>query len=90
MQLKPLDDRVLVKPVESEEKTQSGIFLPDTAREKSQQGTVVAVGTDEDLQQKVKVGDRVLFTKFGGTEVKVDGIEHMLLSRSDVLAVVVD
>ncbi len=90
MQLKPLDDRVLVKPVDSEEKTQSGIFLPDTAREKSQQGTVVAVGTDEDLQQKVKVGDRVLFTKFGGTEVKVDGIEHMLLSRSDVLAVVVD
>ena len=88
MQLQPLDDRVLVKPTEAEEKTKSGIYLPDTAKEKSQEGTVVAVGTDEDLQQKVKVGDRVLFTKFGGTEVKVDGAVHMILSRSDVLAIV--
>lgn len=90
MQVTPLDDRVLVKPIEAAEKTQSGLYLPDTAKEKSQEGTVIAVGTDEDLQSKVKAGDRVLYAKFGGTEIKVDGVEHILLSRSDILALVKD
>lgn len=88
MKIKPLDDRVLVKPVDPMEKTQSGIYLPDTAKEKSQEGLVIAVGTDEDLQSKIKVGDKVLFTKYGGTEIKIDNTDHMILGRSDILAVV--
>ena len=88
MNVKPLDDRVLVKPVDPVEKTQSGIFLPDTAKEKSQEGIVVAVGTDEDLQTKIKTGDKVLFAKYGGTEIKIENVDHIILSRGDILAVV--
>lgn len=94
MQLKPLSDRVIVKAVEQEEKTQSGIYLPDTAKEKPQQGQVVAVGSGrvaqngERLQMSVSVGDRVLFAKYGGTEVKLDGTEYLILSESDILAIV--
>jgi chaperonin GroES len=84
----PLDDRVLVKPVDPEEKTSSGIYLPDTAQEKSQQGIVIAVGTDEDLREKVSEGDRVLFVKYGGTEVKIDDEDHMVLQRADILGTV--
>jgi chaperonin GroES len=86
----PLDDRVLVKPVDPEEKTASGIYLPDTAKEKSQEGVVVAVGTDEDLQEKISEGDRVLFVKYGGTEIKIEGEEHMVLTRGDILGTVSD
>lgn len=87
MKIKPLDDRILVKPVDPVEKTQTGIYLPDTAKEKSQEGVVVAVGTDEDLQEKIKVGDRVLFTKYGGTEIKITNIDHIILGRGDILAI---
>jgi len=86
----PLDDRVLVKPVDPQEKTSSGIYLPDTAKEKSQEGVVIAVGTDEDLREKVSEGARVLFVKYGGTEVKIDGQEHMVLSRSDILGTILN
>ncbi|MHB8927856.1 MAG: co-chaperone GroES [Bacillota bacterium] len=88
MKLQPLDDRVLVKPLKPEEKTQGGIILPDTAKEKPQEGKVIAVGTDEDLQKVVKEGDIVLYAKFGGQETKVDGEDHLILSRSDILALI--
>lgn len=88
MRFIPLDDRVLVKPLEPEEKTKSGIYLPDTAKERPQEGLVVAVGTDEDLRQKIKEGSRVLYTKYGGSEIKLDGEEHLVLSRADILGIV--
>ena len=95
MSLKPLGDRVIVEPVEKEEMTAGGIILPETAKEKPQQGTIVAVGPgrrDEDgdrIPMDVKVGDRVLFAKYAGTEVKLDGDEKvMVLKESDILAVV--
>jgi chaperonin GroES len=91
--LEPLDDRIVVKPGEEEETTVSGIVIPDTAKEKPQEGEVVAVGPGrfEDGQRvpvDVKVGDRVLYSKYGGTEVKVKGDEYLVLSARDVLAVV--
>ncbi len=88
MKLKPVDDRVLVRPTKGEEKTQTGIILPDTAKEKPQEGEVIAVGTDEEIQKVFKVGDRVLYSKYGGTEIKLEGQEYLILSRSDVLAIV--
>ncbi|MDA8192969.1 MAG: co-chaperone GroES [Thermaerobacter sp.] len=86
MQVQPLGDRVLVKLVEEQERTQSGIYIPDTAKDKPQTGEVVAVGDGEDV--KVKVGQRVLFAKFAGTEIKIGNVEHLILSADDVLAVV--
>lgn len=88
MTIKPLDDRVLIEPMEEEEKTSSGIIIPDTAKEKPRMGTVIAVGTDEDLQEKVKEGNKVLFAKYGGEDITVDGKEYKIVSRSDILAVV--
>ncbi len=88
MKIKPMDDRVLIEPMEEEEKTSSGIIIPDTAKEKPRMGTVIAVGTDEDLQEKVKEGDKVLFAKYGGEDITVDGKEYKIVSRSDILAVV--
>lgn len=90
MKIKPMDDRLLVELVEEETKTSSGIIIPDTAKEKPRMGIVVAVGTDEDLQSKVKVGDKVLFAKYGGEEITADGKEYKIVQRSDVLAVVED
>ena len=90
--LQPLADRVLVKPIEKEEKTKSGIYLPDTAKEKPQEGEVVAVGpgkvTDDGkrIPMDLKVGDRVIYAKYGGTEIKVDDEELMILRESDILA----
>ncbi|MCY0879075.1 MAG: co-chaperone GroES [Firmicutes bacterium] len=86
MQVRPLGDRVLVKLVEEEQRTQSGIYIPDTAKDKPQTGLVVAVGDGEDV--KVKNGQRVLFAKFAGTEIKIDNVEHLILSADDILAVV--
>jgi chaperonin GroES len=91
--LEPLDDRIVVKPSEEEETTVSGIVIPDTAKEKPQEGEVVAVGPGrfEDGQRvpmDVKAGDRVLYSKYGGTEVKVGGEEYLVLSARDVLAIV--
>jgi chaperonin GroES len=91
--LEPLEDRVVVKPVEEEETTASGIVIPDTAKEKPQEGEVVAVGPGrfEDgnrVPMDVKVGDKVLYSKYGGTEVKVAGEEYLVLSARDILAIV--
>ncbi len=96
MQLKPLGDRLVVEPKEKETTTASGLVLPDTASEKPQQGTVVAVGPggrDEDgeyISMDVSVGDTVLFAKYAGTEIKVDGKKVLILKESDVLALVLD
>ncbi|MCL6632240.1 MAG: co-chaperone GroES [Alicyclobacillus herbarius] len=91
--LKPLADRVVVRPLEREEKTASGIVLPDTAKEKPQEGEIIAVGPGrvEDgkrVELEVKVGDRVIYSKYAGTEVKVDNEELLILRESDILAVV--
>lgn len=91
MKIKPLDDRVLVEPLEEiESRTSSGIIIPDTAKEKPRIGIVIAVGTDEDLREKVKEGDKILFAKYGGEEIEVNGKEYRIVSRSDILAVIED
>jgi chaperonin GroES len=90
--LTPLGDRVLVKPIEKEEKTKSGIYLPDTAKEKPQEGEVIGVGpgkydeTGKRIPMDLKVGDTVIYAKYGGTEIKVDDVELMILRESDILA----
>ncbi|MBT2701365.1 co-chaperone GroES [Neobacillus sp. C211] len=92
--LRPLGDRIIIELVESEEKTASGIVLPDSAKEKPQEGKVVAVGTGRVLESgervalEVSVGDRIIFSKYGGTEVKYQGTEYLILRESDILAVV--
>jgi chaperonin GroES len=91
--LKPLDDRIVVKPGEEEEKTVSGIVIPDTAKEKPQEGSVVAVGPGRfEEGQRVPldaaVGDTVIYSKYGGTEFKVEGEEYLILSARDVLAII--
>ncbi|MGB9792445.1 MAG: co-chaperone GroES [Thermacetogeniaceae bacterium] len=94
MGLRPLGDRVVLKVIEQEEKTKGGIVLPDTAREKPQKGEVVAVGSGKLLEngQRVpidlKVGDRVIFSRYAGTEVKVDGEEYLIVEVRDILAVI--
>ncbi len=95
MNLKPLEDRLVVKPNEAEQTTASGLVIPDTAKEKPQQGEVLAVGTGKRSEQTgevipldVKVGDIVLYSKYGGTEITVDGDELLVLSTRDVLAIV--
>ena len=94
MKFRPLGDRVLVKRVEEEEKTKGGIIIPDTAKEKPQEGEVVAVGPgarDEDgdyIKPELNVGDRILFGKWSGTEVKVDGEDLLIMKESDILGVV--
>jgi chaperonin GroES len=95
LNLRPLADRVVVKPVEREEMTKSGIVLPDTAKEKPQEGLVEAVGsgryneqTGARIQLDVKVGDRVMYAKYAGSEVKIDDIEYLILAEKDILAIV--
>ncbi|MCF7943340.1 MAG: co-chaperone GroES [Spirochaetia bacterium] len=87
MKIKPLGDRVLVKVEEVEEKTAGGIFIPQTAQEKTQIATVAAIGDDKDVIT-VKVGDKIMYDKYAGTSVKVDGSDHLLLRMADILAVV--
>ncbi len=87
MTVKPLGDRVLVKMEQEEEKTKSGLFIPETAQEKTQIASVIAVGDDEE-EIKVKPGDRVMFDKYAGTTVKIDGDDHLILSMGDVLAII--
>jgi len=91
--VQPLGDRVLLKPLEAEEKTKGGIILPDTAKEKPQEGKVVAVGKgkveDGKVQPlEVKVGDKVLYGKYSGTEIKVDGDELLIVKEEDILAII--
>ena len=88
MKIKPLDDRVLVQVLEEEETSAGGIIIPDTAKERPRVGKILAVGTDEELQELVKEGNQVLFAKYSGDEVKVDGQEMLIISRGDVLAIV--
>jgi chaperonin GroES len=94
MNLKPLADRLVVEPIEQEEVTASGIILPETAKEKPQQGKVIAAGpgrTDEKgkrVEMEVKLGDRVLYAKYSGTEIKLDGKKVLILRESDILAIV--
>jgi chaperonin GroES len=91
--IKPLEDRVVVKPSTEEERTKGGIVLPDTAKERPQEGEVMAVGpgrlldSGERAPMDVKVGDKVIFAKYGGTEIKIDGEEYMILRQSDILAI---
>lgn len=87
MKIKPLGDRVLVKTEQVEEKTASGIFIPQTAQEKTQTAAVVAIGDDKDVIT-VKVGDKVMYDKYAGTAVKMDGEDHLLLSMADILAII--
>ena len=93
MNLRPLGDRVVVKPVEREEKTKSGIVLPDTAKEKPQEGIVEAVGTGRILDNgtkipmELKIGDKILYAKYAGNEFKLDEIDYLIVSEKDVLAV---
>ena len=93
--IKPLEDRIVVKPLDAEQTTASGLVIPDTAKEKPQEGEVLAVGPgrfDDDGEKRipldVKVGDTVLYSKYGGTEVKYSGEEYLILSARDILAVV--
>ena len=92
--LKPLGDRVVIRVLEQEEKTASGIFLPDTAKEKPSQGEVVAVGPGKvqdngsRVALDVKVGDKIIFSKYAGTEVKYEGTEYLIVSERDILAII--
>ncbi len=94
MTLKPLNDRVLVKRLESEEKTAGGLYIPDTAKEKPSKGEIIAVGpgkaaeNGQRVAMEVKAGDAVLFNKYAGTEVKIDGTEYLVMREDDILAVI--
>jgi chaperonin GroES len=87
MKVKPLADRVMVKLEKNEAKTAGGIIIPDTAQEKTQTGQVVAIGDDKDVI-KVAVGQKVMYDKYAGTQVKVDGVEHLILKMADIIAVI--
>ncbi len=86
--IQPMGSRLLIKPIEQESKTSSGLLLPETAKEKPQTGLVVAIGDDEEI--RLKVNDKVLFAKYTGTDFKMDGTEYLLLESSDVLAKVLN
>jgi chaperonin GroES len=94
MKFRPLHDRVIVKRVEEEEKTSGGIIIPDAAKEKPQQGKVIAVGKGKILENGkvspliVKKGDRILFGKYAGTDIKIDGEEHLIMREDDILAII--
>ena len=94
MTIRPLHDRILVKRLEEQEKTAGGLYIPDTAKEKPIEAKVVAVGTGKRLEDgslrkpELKAGDRILFSKYSGTEVKIDGEEHLIMREEDILAVV--
>ena len=94
MNLKPLQDRILVKPMEAEETTSSGIIIPDTAKEKPMKGEIVAVGSGKvtedgkNIPMELKVGDKVLYGKYSGTEITVDGNEYLIMRESDVYAII--
>ncbi|MEI6900653.1 MAG: co-chaperone GroES [Bacteroidota bacterium] len=89
VKIKPLADRVLVEPAPAEEKTAAGIIIPDTAKEKPQKGTVVAVGTGKkDEPMTVKIGDEVLYGKYAGTEITIDGMIFLIMRESDIVAIV--
>jgi chaperonin GroES len=94
MKIRPLQDRIIVKRVEEEEKTKGGIIIPDSAKEKPMEGEVIAVGSGKVLDNgtkstpEVKVGDRILFSKYAGTEVKIEGEEHLIMREDDILGII--
>ena len=94
MKIRPLHDRVIIKRIEEEETTKGGIIIPDTAKEKPSEGKVVAVGNGKTLDNgdvkalEVKKGDKVLFGKYAGTEIKIEGVEHLIMREDDIIAVV--
>jgi chaperonin GroES len=94
MKIRPLQDRIIVKRIEEEEKTKGGIIIPDTAKEKPMEGEVIEVGTGKILENgkkqplEVKKGDRVLFSKYAGTDIKIDGVEHLIMKEDDILGVI--
>ena len=94
MKIRPLQDRIIVKRVEEAQMTKGGIIIPDSAKEKPAEGEIIAVGKGkindkgDRIKLDVKVGDRVLFSKYGGTDVKIDGVDHLIMREDDVLAVV--
>ena len=94
MKIRPLHDRILVQRIEGEAKTKGGIIIPDTAKEKPQEGRVIAVGTGKILEDgtvrplEVKAGDKILFAKYGGTDVKIDGEEQIIIREDDVLGII--
>lgn len=94
MKIRPLQDRIIVKRIKEEEKTKGGIIIPETAKEKPSEGEIVAVGKGKVLENgtvlplDVKVGDRVLFSRYGGTEVKIEGEEHLIMREDDILGVI--
>lgn len=94
MKIRPLNDRILVKRVESEEKTAGGIIIPDSAKEKPAEGEIIAIGAGklndkgERIAMEVKAGDRVLFSKYGGTDVKIDGEDYLIMREDDILGII--
>ncbi len=94
MKFKPLNDRVLVKRLEVEEKTAGGLYIPDTAKEKPSRGLVVATGpgkvdnNGKRVELEIKEGDNVLFSKYAGTEIKIEGVEHLIMREDDILAII--
>ena len=88
--IRPLNDRVLIKPMEAEEKVKGGIIIPDSAKERPQEGKVVAVGPGKSEEEKmtVKVGDKVIYSKYAGSELKIDGEEYLLMREDDILGVI--
>ena len=94
MKIRPLYDRILVKRIEEQNKTAGGLFIPDTAKEKPQEALIVAVGNGKVLEDgtlrklEVKAGDKILFSKYSGNEIKIDGAEHLILREDDILAVI--
>ena len=94
MKIRPLQDRVIVKRIQEEEKTKGGIIIPDTAKEKPIEGQILAVGNGKILENgnvralDIKAGDRVLFSKYAGTEIKIDGVEHLMMREEDILRVI--
>jgi len=94
MKIRPLQDRIIVKQVEAEEKTKGGIIIPDSAKEKPQEGLVAAVGPGrvtndgKKVVMEVKVGNRILFARYAGTEIKIDGEEHMIMREDDILGII--
>jgi len=94
MKIRPLQDRIIVKRIKEEEKTKGGLFIPETAKEKPSEGQIVAVGKGKILENgtllppDVKVGDRILFSRYGGSEVKIEGEEHLIMREDDILGVI--
>lgn len=88
--IQPFGDRILIKPVEAPQQTASGLYLPDTSREGPGEGEIVAIGEGSPLQEKLSVGDQILFQKFSGTEIRMDGVTFVLLAEADILGRVIE